>query len=209
MPFLGKYQHPSSACTPILFSEKGTAMGTFRQEHLLKQLELQVSDHLDVAVSKLQNLSEKELNTPSFSGGWSIAECLWHLNSYGDHYHPQIASAIRRARPIADDGMYRDSWLGGKFARMMDPTTGKWNMKAFKAHVPPSALDGHAEVAEFIRQQEQLLMHLRAAHERDLRSVNIPISIMRWLKLPLGDVFRFLIAHDRRHVEQAKRNLVP
>jgi len=174
---------------------------------LLQQLEQQVEQHLQHAISSFQNLDEQVLNRPSASLGWSVAQCLWHLNSYGDYYHPHIAKALPKTRHIPADGLYRDSWLGGKFAQMMDPTTGKGRMNAFKAHVPPQVLEGRAIVAEFIRQQETLLGHLRAACDRDLRSARIPVSIMQWLKLPLGDVFRFLIAHNRRHVEQALRNL--
>jgi len=184
-----------------------TAMAAHRQDILLQQLEQQVEQHLQHAISRFQNLDAQMLNRPSSTGGWSVAQCLWHLNSYGNFYHPHVAKALVKAKSRPVDGLYRESWLGGKFARMMDPTTGKGKMKAFKSHVPPQMLDGQAIVAEFIRQQDTLLVHVRAARGRDLRSVSIPVSIMPWLKLPLGDVLRFLIAHDRRHVEQALRNL--
>lgn len=182
-------------------------MAALRQENLLQELEQQVEKHLHSAISIFQNLDDQRLNRPSDTGGWSVAQCLWHLNSYGDFYHPHLEKALKKAKSRPADGVFYDSWLGGKFARMMDPTTGKGTMRAFKAHVPPQKLDGHAIMAEFIRQQETVLAHLGAARDRDLRSARIPISIMPFLKLPLGDVFRFLIAHDRRHVEQALRNL--
>lgn len=182
-------------------------MAFFSQKELLQQLETQLEVHLHHAIAQFQNLSEQELNRPSLTGGWSIAECLWHLNSYGHYYHPCIAKALQNAKPVLESGRYKDTWLGGKFAGMMDPTTGKSTMKAFKAYVPPRVLNGRMVVAEFIGQQEELQRHLRAATLVDLRSVSIPVSIFQWLKLPLGDVFRFLIAHDKRHMEQALRNL--
>ena len=65
----------------------------------------------------------------------------------------------------------------------------------------------NAVVAEFIQQQEKLLVFLKASANTDLNKVRIPISILQWLKLKLGDVFQFMIAHDERHLQQAKRNL--
>jgi hypothetical protein len=80
-------------------------------------------------------------------------------------------------------------------------------MKAFKDHVPPANLDAYAEVAEFIRQQEQLLIYLKKSRKNDLNRIKISVSIAKWLKLKLGDVFRFIIAHNERHILQARRNL--
>ena len=35
----------------------------------------------------------------------------------------------------------------------------------------------------------------------------IPISINKWIKIKLGDTFRFVIYHNERHIQQAKRVL--
>ena len=90
---------------------------------------------------------------------------------------------------------------------MMDTVTGKKKHKAFKNHTPPQNLDAHAVIAEFIQQQETLLRYLKQAQFTDLNKVKIPISLTRWIKLSLGDTFQFLIAHNERHVVQAKRLL--
>jgi hypothetical protein len=87
------------------------------------------------------------------------------------------------------------------------PQMKKFN--AFKNHMPPVELDANKVVAEFIRQQEQLLSYLQQARKTDMNRIRIPISILNWVKLKLGDVFQFIIAHDERHLQQAKRNLLP
>jgi len=91
----------------------------------------------------------------------------------------------------------------------MDLETGQKKHKALKDYIPAPTLDAHAVVAEFIQQQEALLSYLKQAQHTDLNAVKIPISIFKWLKLKLGDVLQFLIAHNERHLVQAKRNLVP
>ncbi|MFT3948440.1 MAG: DinB family protein [Agriterribacter sp.] len=90
---------------------------------------------------------------------------------------------------------------------MMEPETGKKKMKAFKKYNPPPQLDAPAVVAEFIQQQEKLLMLLSKASSANL-DARIPISLTPLIRLKLGDVFQFVIVHDERHVQQAQRNVL-
>ena len=89
----------------------------------------------------------------------------------------------------------------------MNPGPQMKKYKAFKNHVPPAELDPGRIVAEFILKQEQLASYLKLARQSDMNRIRIPISIMSWIKLKLGDVFQFIIAHNERHIRQAKRNL--
>ena len=57
---------------------------------VLDLLEQRVENHLDTAVSIYQNLTVKELLAAPSYGGWSIAQCLEHLNRYGKYYLPHI-----------------------------------------------------------------------------------------------------------------------
>ncbi|MEY4929399.1 MAG: hypothetical protein RI909_123 [Bacteroidota bacterium] len=180
-------------------------MKTSSAKHLIDTLENQVETHIHDAVKIFQNLSSEILLKPAANGGWSIAQCLWHLNSYGDYYLPKIQSGLARNYPFNPD--FKSTWLGSYFTRIMKPGSQMKKYKAFKNHVPPVIPDAHQVVAEFIQQQEQLLAYLKQARQTDLNRVRISISIMRWLKLKLGDVFQFIIAHDERHLQQAKRNL--
>ncbi|WP_018343798.1 DinB family protein [Cytophaga aurantiaca] len=180
-------------------------MKTIDSLRLLHDLETRVETSICNAVETFQNLSTDVLLKRSNTGGWSIAQCLQHLNSYGDFYLPKIQTALKK-----DNSMYsksfRSGWIGSYFIEMMLPGSGK-KYKAFKKHVPESDLDAAAVVSTFIHQQELLLSYLRIAHSQDLNRIKIPISISPFIKLKLGDVFQFIIAHNERHIEQAKRNL--
>lgn len=153
-----------------------------------------------------QNLDEATLNRPAPTGGWSIAQCLAHLNSYGDYYLPLLSQAINHpsGRPAA--GMFASSWLGTYLTRLMDPQTSSKQFKAVKRHIPPSNLAAHEVVATFIDQMETLLRLLRLAETVDLRAARIPLSVAGWVRLPLGDVLQFMIAHTDRHLQQARQN---
>jgi hypothetical protein len=182
-------------------------MKAVNKQVLLDMLEKSVEGHIAGVVRDLQNRSPEFLNCPASDGGWSIAQCLDHLNSYGDYYLPQIEKALNSAGVVAPDQDFTSSWLGSYFTAMMNPETGKKKYKAFKGHIPASELNAAEVIAEFIRQQEKLLLYLRKAAGKDLNR-KLPISISRLIRLKLGDVFQFFIAHNERHMQQAKRNLV-
>ena len=182
-------------------------MRAVNQEELLEALEGTVERHIQQAVSVFQNLAENELLKPAANGGWSIAQCLAHLNSYGDYYLPRIKAGVESQKGTPVAATFKSSWLGRLFTRMMDPATSSKKYQAMREHLPPAALDAHAVVREFVRQQEELLLYLRLCQKVDLNSIQIPVSVLKWIHLKLGDVLQFLIAHSQRHLVQASRNL--
>lgn len=176
---------------------------TISQQLLLDQLEEQVERQLSTAVTDYQNSSRERLLQKPASGGWSAAECLWHLNSYGNYYLPEIEAGLSSGSPST--GTFTSTWLGAWFTRMMQPGAKTKKMKAFKGHTPPPELDPLPVVAEFIQQQERLLLLLRKARAVNMNRIRIGISIMPWFKMKLGDVFQLLIVHQERHLQQAAR----
>ncbi|QMU29326.1 DinB family protein [Adhaeribacter radiodurans] len=183
-------------------------MATVNKEQLLQFLENRVEGHIQEAIKTFQNEQTEVLLQPAPDGGWSIAQCLEHLNGYGKFYLPQIKNGLEEASNPIHSEIFKGSWVGSYLTRMMEPTTGKKKYKAFKNHIPAPDLDAHAVVAEFIHQQEELLNYLKQARRVDLDTIKLPLSITKLVKLKLGDVFQFLIAHNERHMQQAKRNVM-
>jgi hypothetical protein len=179
------------------------------KKQLLQYLEHRVEGHISEVTRVFQNLDDTALNKLSLSGGWSIAQCLDHLNSYGDYYLPLIGKELEAGEKFGNSSQFTGTWLGAYFIRLMEPESGKRKYKAFKAHIPQSALNASEVVAEFVRQQEEMLVYLRRAADSNLDKIKIPISIGKFIRLRLGDVFQFIIAHNERHLRQAKRNLEP
>ena len=180
-------------------------MKTVDTSHLIKDLESRIETSITLAVTIFQNLDTSILLQPSTTGGWSIAQCLEHLNSYGGFYLPQIKNVLLVPTQQQSYPSFKSSWLGNYFTKMMLPDSGK-KYPAMKKHMPKKDVDAHAVVAEFIHQQELLLSYLDMAKGKDLNT-KIPLSISRFLKLKAGDVFQFIVAHNERHLEQAKRNI--
>jgi len=182
---------------------------TINKLDLLQQLSETTERHLRETTSLFQNLSEEKLLLPSASGGWSIAQCLAHLNNYGDYYLPEIKNAIARNKisHVISDEVFSSTWLGNYFTKIMDPSTGRKKYKAFKNHTPSKILEAHAVVSKYIEQQEKLLHYLEQARYASVNDARVPLSIFKMITFKLGDAFRFIIAHNERHMQQAKRNL--
>ena len=96
--------------------------------------------------------------------------------------------------------------LGNYFTNLMLPKEGKQKkMSAPKDYSPQTNEDSYGVIAEFIEQQEKLMELLTLAHQVDLNTVKVPISIAPFIKLKLGDTFLFYVAHINRHLGQAER----
>ncbi|UYQ93048.1 DinB family protein [Chitinophaga horti] len=185
-------------------------MRTFDRQQLLQTLEADVRRIESVIREQLCGLPEKVLLQAPAAGKWSISQCLDHLNGYGHYYLPQLEAAINKGlqqKAIAP-ATFKSSLLGNYFANTMKPQddgTLKTKMQAPKGHRPEAALDTTAVLTEALRQQQQLITLLDRAAKIDMQKLKVPISIAKWLKLSVGDTFRFLIAHEQRHLLQALR----
>jgi hypothetical protein len=172
----------------------------------LQDLHQQVESHLAHAVRVFQNLDEEDLSQRPDNGGWSISECLEHLNTYYRYYLPRLEEGILKGENT-DTVSFASSWLGRYFQKMMDPDRGSGKYKAAGRHQPVLTKSGYAVVAEFIDFQERLGEVLRDMQRVDIDAVRIPASISSLIRLNAGDAVAFLITHDERHIRQANRIL--
>ncbi len=182
-------------------------MKSINKEGLLNKLENKVESQLKEIIEVYQNQDEAILIRQSTTGGWSIAQCFQHLNTYGYFYLPQIKKGMDKQITDISTTTFKSSRLGNYFTNLMEPGTSMKKMKAFRNHIPDKDLDAHAVVAEFIQQQETLLAYLKIAITKNLETIKIPVSISKFIKLRLGDVLQFIVAHNARHLQQAQRNL--
>jgi len=183
-------------------------MQTFSQAEFLNHAEQQLETQLQEVISVFQNLPEDVHIKPSSTNGWSIAECIEHLNTYAAFYQPQVAMAIEKAPHNNNPADFKHSFLGRYFITSMDATRSKKKFKALKRHVPMNIGNPNSVVSTFIQHLENMLMLLKRAGHKDLRKNSVKTSISMWIKINPGDAIQFLLTHNRRHLEQAKRNLL-
>lgn len=174
-------------------------------QSLIDKLEADVERQLQLAIASFQNLSPEKLEIKRADGGWSIAQCFAHLNSYNQYYLPRIEKGLSADHP--HNPIFKSTWLGQYFTDIIRPSAKMKKFKAIKQHEPNAHVSGTPAVAEFIENQERLLKLLTESRTTDLNKIKIPISILPWIKLRLGDVFQFVVAHQERHLQQASRML--
>ena len=185
-------------------------MPAFNTNQLITGLQEQTESFLNEAIQQWQMLPPSTMLHKEAPEKWSAAQCLAHLNSYGDYYLPAIAATIEdaKSKKLLSTNEFKSSWLGNFFTELMLPKGAAGTVKKMKApknHTPEPNINSDAAIATFIDQQETLLQLLEKARVIDLRKATTPISISKFIKLPVGDTFRFLIAHNYRHILQAKR----
>lgn len=176
------------------------------QNEIISQLQERVSEIRSYA-ELLKHTDESKLKTKPSETGWSALECIDHLNRYNEFYIPVFQKAIEKAKNKTSEN-YKAGWLGNKMAEDMLPKDGKLKstMKTFKSKNPTlDGVDPHA--LEFlISYQSELLIILQKAKSIDLASTRVKTTLPL-VKLKFGDALRFIINHEIRHVEQAKKAL--
>ena len=180
-------------------------MKKFKSEELIHKLQADVKQVI-AAAEQLQTADPVKLNYCSEEGSWSVAQVLEHLNAYNRYYLPVIERAMIHISKDTNAWFVPGFW-GNYFTRMMMPKNVyevKNKMKAPKSFTPAKGLNVEAVFKEFFQHQNKLLQLLDVAKRRNLDSIRIPISISKLLRLKLGDTFRFLIAHEQRHMIQAR-----
>lgn len=142
-------------------------------------------------------------------GKWSVAQVIEHLNSYGRYYLPLLQKALDQSTWPANQS-FTHGLLGSYFTRSMLPKENNRitnKMQAPKGHRPLVDIDSKTVMDEFEKQELLLLELLNNARQTDIGRLRIPISIAPFIKLKMGDVFGFLIAHHQRHFVQVKNTM--
>jgi DinB family protein len=141
--------------------------------------------------------------TPRF--GWSVAQCIDHLNVTARQYLPQldegIANAIRQGS--YGKGPFTYSWLSRMFVRIIEPPV-RFRIRTPALFEPPPARSRREIMAAFRAYQVQYIDRLRQANGLDLARAKARSPAASWLHLPLGSAFAATIAHERRHLWQAR-----
>ncbi|HEX6322271.1 MAG TPA: DinB family protein [Vicinamibacterales bacterium] len=143
-------------------------------------------------------------NRQPAEGGWSVGQCLDHLNQMNRLYFGAIRAALaragRRRAPVTEP--LASSWFGNWFAASMEPGTRK--VRAPRQAVPRSVAPRAEVAAEFLRGLDEIEAALKDAATIDLNRPTFASPFFRLSRVRAGTGFRILLAHMRRHLTQAE-----
>lgn len=157
------------------------------------------------AVGLISGLTDEQFNWQPAPGRWSIAGCIDHLNkTAAGLFIPKIDGAIAdaRKRGLKSDGPFAYSAFA-RWAVRTNDAPAKMKFKAPKNTKPASHLSLDTTRDEFVRWQDELGKRLRDADGLDLRRAKevFPFWPVKW---SLGVFMLMMIAHERRHILQAR-----
>jgi DinB superfamily len=138
---------------------------------------------------------------------WSAAECMQHITLTGNQYIGHLSRIIENAQANGPhgDAEYTPGVLGRFIlSRTNPPYTVK--MKTFPVLTPDKdqyPID--ALRSEFLLMKDGLLSLLPRLDGIHIRKKFCPSAITNLLWMPLGLWFRFIAAHERRHLWQAQQ----
>jgi len=149
-------------------------------------------------------LSQVQFNWQPRPGRWSIGQCVAHLNITLERYLPVLdqAIAVGRSQGRLAEGPFAASLFERWFISVLEPPV-RFRVKAPKPFVAGVGLDVGPTLAqwdELHRRFAQCIRSTEGLHRGHIkvRSQFGPVSFS------LGSTFGVLLAHERRHVWQAR-----
>jgi hypothetical protein len=153
-----------------------------------------------------EGLSEAQFNWRPGPDSWSIEECLEHLRMVGQWEVRAIETAVDEARTkgITDMGPFPFGPVERFVIGMSQPPV-RQKLPAPRRYIPLHGQPLTAVLPTFLHVQSQLILQVDRSAGLDLRRVKVPTPISRFLRLSLGAMFAQIVAHERRHMDQARR----
>jgi hypothetical protein len=164
---------------------------------------------LDALASDTQqvyvNLEERQLNWRPDAARWSVAQCFDHLLTLNSLLVDAAGEALHAGRP-------RSFWqrvpvlpglLGKLLIRSVAPAAAR-QIKAPAAATP--ARDVAADIVpRFVAQHRDMVAWLQTVDEWHAAQAIMTSPFSRLITYSVLDGCRLVLAHDRRHLEQARR----
>lgn len=153
-----------------------------------------------------RGLGEAQFNWRPSPDQWSIEECLTHLVMVGHSAVAAIEKSIEqgRERGLTGGGPFEYPALERYFLREAAPPV-RHPVSAPQHFQPLHGQPITGVLPTFHHVQGQFIRQLQRADGLDLRRIKVASPLSRFLKLSLGMTFAQAVAHEQRHMAQARR----
>jgi hypothetical protein len=172
----------------------------------LAQLRTELGDIAHDTQVTFGSLDEPRLNWRADDTRWSVAQCFEHLVTSNQ-------LMIRAAREALNPAAPRSLWqrlplLPDLWGHLLIRTQGPTSARKFVAPGPARptlSRIGADIIPRFVDQHRQAVLWLETLDERDLARAIMTSPFARPVTYRVLDGCRIVVAHDRRHFEQARR----
>ncbi len=157
--------------------------------------------------SNVSELPDEKLNWKPNQKKWSPLEVVGHLNRVYEIYLPNFEKAISQAQDLPSDKVlqYQSTLMGRMSIYAMRPKGKKrrFKMKTFDFFNPiTEPTKKHETLNLFLKNKDALNDLIRLARAKNLKNVKIPTALGEKIKFYIPECFRFILAHEERHLVQ-------
>ena len=151
-------------------------------------------------------LDEPQLNWRPDAARWSVAQCFDHLLNANREMFQSIDAATD---PVSSKTVWqRLPILPGVFGRMLiksqTPNSKRKFTAPLRATPASSAIDPQI-IDRFVAQQGEAGARVQALDGRDIGRIIMVSPFVSFITYSVLDGCRLIVAHERRHFEQARR----
>jgi hypothetical protein len=173
----------------------------------LADVAVALEEHARDAQATFGHLDARQLNWRPDATQWSIAQCCEHLLAAN--------GLMMRAAEEALSGRRRTLWqrmpvLPGVLGRALIRSQSPGGTRKFSASAKarPTSRDVDAAIIRrFVDQHRDAVARARSLDEREAARTIMISPFVRVITYSVLDGWRLIAAHDRRHLEQARRIL--
>lgn len=154
------------------------------------------------------DLTAEQLNWQPNQGRWSVAQNIEHLIVLNSTYFP-VVDNIRKGTykvPFVGKLNFMASFFGKLILKAVQPEA-KRKTKTFPVWEPSQSNIGHDILDRFARHQEDLKKLIEGCSDLLEKKTVISSPANRNIVYTLETAFDIIIAHERRHLKQAKSSL--
>jgi hypothetical protein len=166
----------------------------------------QFEQNTALAQELTSGLTEAQFNWRPSSSAWSIQECLSHLTMVGHVETKALEEAVAQARGrgLTGAGPFEYPAWEHYILREIEPPV-RHAISAPKRFVPVPGQPITGIFPTFLHVQSRFVAQIERADGLDLCRVKVPTPFIRLFKVTLGMTLAQAAAHQRRHLEQARR----
>ena len=177
-------------------------------EYLTARLPALISAANDISAetkSTFGRLTPAQLNWKPSAERWSVAQCFDHLLTSNKGYFPTIEGVIAGIKPTFWQRMPVLPGLAAKLLiKSLDPKSTR-KIKAPQKFQPAQSDISVSVLDDFVDQQARMVEKMKATEHLDLEKIVITSPVASAVTYSLMDAYRIIVAHERRHFEQARR----
>ena len=173
----------------------------------LEEIATEFENQIDQVINLVDGVDRQTMNVAESEGKWSMLQCIEHMTLATQVYVQNVEEKLTDESNPASSGLFKGSWKGRLFAKMNAPKQDgsiRNKLKTFKTMEPAETLNREETIDRFVSTHQKFIELVKASEKVNLDKTRVATALPM-IKLRLGDAYKFILAHTKRHVAQLSR----